>query len=132
MRRLFSVLLAGLALLVTSSAANAQDATAADPDHYVVEFENDLVRVLRVTYGPGESSVMHEHPDHVAVGLTSGMWKMTNMDGDSEELDIPAGATAWADAVMHVPQNMTDSEQVVILIELKSDDDHDDHDDDHD
>jgi len=25
--------------------------------------------VLRITYGPGEQSVMHHHPDHVAVAL---------------------------------------------------------------
>jgi hypothetical protein len=26
-----------------------------------VEFENDQVRVLRITYGPHEKSVMHAH-----------------------------------------------------------------------
>ncbi|MFC2094014.1 hypothetical protein ACFLSH_00155 [Bacteroidota bacterium] len=34
----------------------AQDAAKVDPKHYKVEFENDDVRVLRITYGPGEKS----------------------------------------------------------------------------
>ncbi len=29
----------------------------ADPAHYAVEFENDAVRLVRVSYGPGEASV---------------------------------------------------------------------------
>ena len=43
------------------------DPTVVDPDHYKVEFENEYVRVLRITYGPGETSSMHYHPDLVAV-----------------------------------------------------------------
>jgi quercetin dioxygenase-like cupin family protein len=37
-----------------------------------VEFENEQVRVLRIGYGAGEKSVMHEHPNAVAVFLTDG------------------------------------------------------------
>jgi hypothetical protein len=35
------------------------------------------VRVLRIHYGPHEKSVMHEHPNSVAVFLTDGQvkWK---------------------------------------------------------
>ena len=92
MRRPISLLLAGVALLLTTSVANAQDAVVADSDHYVVEFENDHVRVLRVTYGPNESSVMHEHPNHVAVALTDGgVWKMTSADGEIGELEVGIG-----------------------------------------
>jgi hypothetical protein len=36
----------------------------ADPAHYAVEFENDAVRLVRVSYGPGEASVMHIAPCH--------------------------------------------------------------------
>ena len=50
--------------------ASAQDAAKVDPKHYKVELENDQVRVLRISYGPGEKSVMHSHPANVAVFLT--------------------------------------------------------------
>lgn len=120
MRRPISLLLAGVALLLTTSVATAQDAAVADSDHYVVEFENDHVRVLRVTYGPNESSVMHEHPNHIAVALTDGgVWKMTSADGEIGELEVGIGEVAWADATVHLPQNMSDGTQEVILVEFK-------------
>ena len=69
-----------------SVAAHAQPASAkadpvkVDPKHYKVEFENESVRVLRISYGPGEKSVMHNHPNAVAVYLTDGMTRMTTPD----------------------------------------------------
>ena len=35
-------------------------------------FENDQVRILRVSYGPREKSVLHEHPNSIAVFLVDG------------------------------------------------------------
>jgi quercetin dioxygenase-like cupin family protein len=43
------------------------DAVKADPKHYKVEFENEKVRVLRITYGPNERSEMHTHPPTAAI-----------------------------------------------------------------
>jgi hypothetical protein len=37
------------------------DPVKVDPQHYKVEFENEYVRVLRVTFGPGEKGARHEH-----------------------------------------------------------------------
>src|SRR5258708_11574708 len=37
------------------------DAVTADPNHYSVSFENDVVRFLRVKYGPGEKSKKTHH-----------------------------------------------------------------------
>ena len=37
-----------------------------DPKHYRIEFENEKVRVLRITYGPYGKSVMHAHPHSLA------------------------------------------------------------------
>ena len=37
------------------------DPVAVDPQHYLVVFENEFVRVLRVHLGPGEKGAIHEH-----------------------------------------------------------------------
>ena len=57
------------AALILAGSTRAQPAGAGkadpinvDPKHYKVEFENERVRVLRVSYGPGEKSVMHYNP----------------------------------------------------------------------
>ena len=39
----------------------ALDPVKVDPQHYKVDFENEFVRVLRVTFGPGEKGARHEH-----------------------------------------------------------------------
>ena len=44
-----------------------QDPVKVDPKHYKVEIENERVRVLRINYGAHEKSVMHSHPDSVAI-----------------------------------------------------------------
>jgi len=41
--------------------ATALDPVKVDPQHYKVEFENEYVRVLRVTFGPGDKGAQHEH-----------------------------------------------------------------------
>ena len=37
------------------------DPVTVDPQHYKVEFENEFVRVLRVTFGAGEKGATHQH-----------------------------------------------------------------------
>ena len=56
----------------------SQDAVKVDPKHYKVETENAQVRVLRVHYGPHEKSVLHSHPNSVAVFLTDGSVRFTD------------------------------------------------------
>ena len=41
--------------------AAALDPVKVDPQHYRVDFENEYVRVLRVTFGPGDKGARHEH-----------------------------------------------------------------------
>jgi hypothetical protein len=82
-----------------STTALAEDAITADPDHYVVEFENDKVRIIRIKYGPGEKSVMH---------------------GSATVEELKAGAIGWSDQDDHLPENLGDSSVEVVLVELKN------------
>jgi quercetin dioxygenase-like cupin family protein len=102
------VLFAILIFVFFIQPAFAQDATKVDSTHYKVEFENDQVRVLRITYGPGEKSVMHEHPEGVAVFLTEAWGKFTFPDGTTQEITAKAGQTMWAPAGKHLPENSGD------------------------
>ncbi len=109
-------------LLLPASTAVAQDPVKVDSQHYKVMFENDHVRVLRISYWPHEKSVMQEHPAGVVVVLSDDQrWLMTLPDGTTEERPLgQAGDTFWAEAEKHLPQNPTDKRQEVILVELKS------------
>jgi quercetin dioxygenase-like cupin family protein len=109
-----------LALQVLASApAMAQDPVKVDAKHYKVEFENDRVRVLRIQYGPHEKSVMHSHPDSVAVFLADGSVKFTMPDGKTQAAEFKAGMTQWTAAGKHLPENVGDKPFELILVELK-------------
>ena len=116
MRRTFLLVLFVLAFAIP---VLAQDATKADPKHYKVEFENSRVRVVRAKYGPHEKSVMHSHPDLVAIFPTDGRIKFTFPGGKTEERDMKAGTSLFTPAVKHLPENITDSDMEIILVELK-------------
>jgi hypothetical protein len=105
--------------VVCAAPAFAQDPVKVDPKHYKVEFENDQVRVLRINYGVKEKSVMHEHPNAVAVLLTDAKVKFTTPDGKSEERPSKAGTTLWTPAGKHLPENVGDKPFELILVELK-------------
>jgi quercetin dioxygenase-like cupin family protein len=111
---LAAMLAAGLA-----APALAQEPTKVDAKHYKVDFENDQVRVLKITYGPKEKSVMHEHPDAVAVFLTEGKVKFHLPDGKAIDSNVKAGTAKWTPAGKHLPENLSDKPFEVMLIELK-------------
>ena len=106
--------------LVVPTQAFAQDPTEVDAKHYKIEFENDYVRVLRITYGPGEKSIMHEHPNAVVVMLTDGNTEMTLPDGNKVEDLAKIGDAQWTPAGMHIPKNVGNEKMEAILVELKS------------
>lgn len=95
------------------------DPVKVDPKHYKVELENDRLRVLRITYGPREKSVMHSHPDGLAVFLTESRGRFTFPDGKSEDRSWTAGQTMFIPAETHLPENLTDQPLEVVLVELK-------------
>ena len=104
---------------VVEPAAEQPDPTTVDADHYKVEFDNDRVRALRVTYGGGEESVMHYHPEHVAVFLSDQHFEFTLPDGTTQEIEAEKGEMIMAPAGQHVPRNLQDEPAEVAVFELK-------------
>jgi quercetin dioxygenase-like cupin family protein len=95
------------------------NATDVDADHYTTEFENETVRIVRIAYGPGEESVMHYHPDSVAVFVTDHLVQMTMADGSTNEISANAGDALFIPGGQHLPKNISDSAWELVLIELK-------------
>src|SRR5436190_4440709 len=91
------------------------DAVTADPAHYSVSFENELVRILRVSYRAGEKSVMHRHPASCAVFLTDQTFNFTLPDGTTEPASVPAGALGCGDGNVHLPENIASDADFVIF-----------------
>ena len=99
-----------------STAQKLQDAIAADPRHYSVEFENDIVRVLRVRLGAGESTPSHTHSAYCAIELTDSSLK----EGNGPTADSKAGQVFCGDATSHAPNNVGQALAESIVVEFKN------------
>ena len=77
-----------LLVLLWSGTALAQDPVKVDAQHYKVVFENTSIRVLKISYPPGEKSVMHQHPESIVIPLVASKVRFHLADGKSEENDL--------------------------------------------
>ncbi len=100
--------------------AVALDPLKVDPKHYHLEFENDQVRVLRVTIGGHESAPMHEHAlNRVSIYLTDQDFKATTKEGKSDTAHHKAGDAAWGTPLTHTETNESAKPFEVVVVELK-------------
>jgi hypothetical protein len=105
--------------LVLVPVLSAQDAVKTDPKHYAVISENAEVRILKIHYGPHEKSIMHSHPDSVAVALNDSSVHFTLPDGKTSDSTFKAGQAVFTPAGTHLPENTGDKGMDIILVELK-------------
>ena len=115
-------LILGMALGAVATTLLAQrdtpdwpDAVTADPDHYSVSFENELVRILRVRYPAGERSVMHSHTASCVVFLTDQTFDFTLPDGTTAPASAPAGALGCGDGNVHLPENIAEDAEFIMF-----------------
>lgn len=98
----------------------APDSVSADPKHYCVELENDRVRVLRVSYGPLEKSVLHSHSAGFAVLLSDCDFRFYTAPGQSREILGKVGQIIEFDEPFeHLPENRSAKPFEAIFVELK-------------
>lgn len=109
-----------LALSGTASTAQnnqrLQDAVTADARHYTVEFENDIVRVLRVRLGAGDSTPRHTHAAYCAIELSDSSLK----EGNGPVSESKAGQVFCGDALAHAPENVGKALAESIVVEFKN------------
>jgi len=96
------------------------DAVRIDPARYKVDFENEIVRVVRLGFGPREKGVMVEHPPRVLATLSNVSVKLVFQDGKADERGAPAGVTAWLEGETLLTENASDQALEVVLVEPKS------------
>lgn len=97
----------------------AQDPVQVASNVYRTLFENERVRLLEARLDPGDSSVMHGHPDYVVYNLAAGKVKFSSPSGETEEVELPAEAAMWRDAEDHSVENVGSTEVRSLLFELK-------------
>src|SRR5688572_14863393 len=99
-----------------TTAQKLPDAVAADAKHYSVEFENDVVRVLRVRLGAGESTPRHAHSAYCAIELSDSSLK----EGEGPTSESKAGQVFCGNATSHAPRNVGKALAESIVVEFKN------------
>ena len=109
-----------LSIVATSAAqSRAQalpDAVTADGKHYTVEFENDIVRVLRVKLGAGDSTPRHSHSAYCAIEISDSSLK----EPSGPVSESKAGQVFCGDATSHAPTNVGKALAESIVVEFKN------------
>ena len=105
---------------LTAVAGQIKGRVAVDPDHHIVDFENERVRVVRMTYPPGSKTPLHAHRQGFGVFLSDAHGRNISETGDPIPIDFKAGSTFWTTGLpVHVTENLGDADLVVLLVEMK-------------
>ena len=99
--------------------AYTRDPVKLDPEHHLVDFENDRVRVLRTILVPHLKSPLHDHPAYVVVYLTELHTTMAITNGQTVDNPRHKGEVAWRDAMQHATENIGSQTASEIQVELK-------------
>jgi hypothetical protein len=86
--------------------------------HERLEFENDRVRVVRVTVDAREKHSGRNRDDRVLVWLTDSHHTRATPIG-THELRRKAGEVAWRPASQHQIENHGDERTEILIVELK-------------
>ena len=107
------------ALTLGTAVALAEDPVKIQPENHKVIFEDEHVRVLDVTFGPGVTLKKHSHPDHVAYFLEGGKTKHTDEAGKVTEMENKKGGARWVAATTHTVENIGTTTAHAVIIEMK-------------
>ncbi len=101
--------------------AEAQDPVKVAGDIYKVIVESDSVRVLDMNIPAGAKTVMHSHPDLVAVVLEPSTIRWTRPDGRTEQSGpgFTRGSALYMASDTYISENIGATSAHVILVEFK-------------
>lgn len=121
---IMSVLLATLALGMTTNMAMAQDVAPsykASPEVYKVIAENEHFRVIISTWKPGQRDEMHSHEGPlVGYRLTDCNLKVYTPDGKSKAREAKRGEALFNPIIAaHAVENVGSSECQLVIVEKK-------------
>ncbi len=100
--------------------SHAQDPVAVNPDIYTVLFENEEIRVLELTWEPGEREAMHSHPKYCIVTKEGGTLRIHTEGNEPRYADMQVDQPRCVGPVTaHWAENVGDTTIRVIAVEYK-------------
>jgi len=98
------------------------DCCTAKPDGYKVVAENDTGRLVEMTLKAGDEDPAHDHPKHYMYIVAGGTLAITDyatgVAGETQTIELPAGAPPIMPAGPHQVKNVGETDVVVIFVEV--------------
>lgn len=100
--------------------SHSDDAINIAPHLHEVIYEDDKMRVLKVTVNPGDTADMHWHPHNINYVLQGGVLEFKKPDGTNVEVELVSGqVTSSTQEMQHAVRNSGSSTVETIQVELK-------------
>ena len=99
---------------------HSDDAINVAPHLHTILFEDDKLRVLKVSVKPNDEAEMHWHPRNINYVLSAGKLHFTKPDGTSVDIDLSEGQVTSSAESSHGVKNVGDTVVETIQVELKS------------
>jgi quercetin dioxygenase-like cupin family protein len=84
-----------------------------------IEFENEQIRVLRVTLRPHQKGGIHSHPGRIGVTISANDLRVFSPDGTSKASVRREHEYFWSDSLTHQVENVSDAPMQNVEIEVK-------------
>lgn len=98
---------------------HTDDAVTIAPHLHEIIFENDKMRVLKVTVKPGDKADMHWHPENINYIVSPGRLRFTKPDGSTVDVDLADGQVTSSPESSHAVENIGETEVQTVQVELK-------------
>ena len=121
MLKYFSSVLVLIFISCSSSKQGMLFPEKVSPEIYEVLLENEAVKVMKVTFAPGQEDNMHDHYPFTGYLLDGGKAQVTMPDGKVNEREFPSGFIAHnGNGVRHKVKNIGSNDMNIILTEHKN------------
>lgn len=101
--------------------SNKDDAINIAPHLHTVIYEDDRIRVMKVSVKPGDTAEMHWHPHNINYVLEAGKLKFNKQDGSNVEVELSKGqVTSSTVDSYHAVENTGDTLVETVQVEIKS------------
>jgi oxalate decarboxylase/phosphoglucose isomerase-like protein (cupin superfamily) len=106
---------------MTIQEEHSDDAINVAPHMHTVVFEDDKIRVMKVSVKPSDKADMHWHPRNMNYVTASGTLRFEKPDGTSADVELKEGQTTSSpEESSHAVTNIGDTTVETIQVELKS------------
>lgn len=96
----------------------SRSVTTISPDLYTELADTLNIRLLRGVYRPGDSSIVHGHPDFALYVLDGGIVELTGVDGNKQNIEFKKDMAIILPATTHSAKNIGKTTLRLVVVEV--------------